>query len=205
MFRKDLSRGAYIAYGIIMLVCYICGVPMLIVSLTDGFVLMMFVVALLMCGAPFGMTFFKKGKQMEDEEDVAVYEVGDNYVYRRGGWKKFALFFIGCAVGIVLTPINIVYYFYRAARISKLMKEYEEQEKARAAKLRFGIVDEKTEKQKAVSATAASHEATNNAGNVTQHKSLTCPKCKGSVLVIEGQQILSCSNCGQTYKNPYYN
>ena len=115
MFRKDLTKKGYIVRAIIMTIFYILGILIIWSTYDNNFLLM--IVGFLFCGLPFAISFYKKGKRAEDNEEVAVYQVNDDgSYYRVGGWKKFVLSLIGLVLGVVLTPINVIYYIYRAIK-----------------------------------------------------------------------------------------
>ena len=118
MFRKDLTKKGYIVRAVTMSIFYIIGIIFFFIGIDTNFLLT--IIGLLCCGMPFAISFYKKGKKAEDNEEVAVYQVNDDgSYYRVGGWKKFVLSLIGLVLGLILTPINIIYYIYRAIKIGQ--------------------------------------------------------------------------------------
>ena len=116
MFRRDLTKKGYIIRAVIMSFFYILGIIAIALSIEDE-IFLMTVIGLLMCGLPFAISFYGIGKKKEDNEDVAVYQVNDDgSYYRVGGWKKFVLSLIGLVLGLVLTPINVIFYIVMAIK-----------------------------------------------------------------------------------------
>lgn len=122
-----MTKGQHIRKGILLLIGYAIGLPIVIVALTgEEMSIFMLLVGLVFCGLPFGISFYSFGKQREDSEEVAVYNVSDDgSYYRVGAWKKFLLAVLGLAIGLVATPVLAVYHFVKAGQIAGAEKDAE--------------------------------------------------------------------------------
>lgn len=108
------ERKKLIIKGIFKLIGYLIGLMLFIPGCIAG-IIPAIAVGLVLVGVQYGISFYKRGKRNEDNEAVAVYRVNsDGSYYRQGGWKKFVLALIGCLLGIILTPIDIIKTFKAA-------------------------------------------------------------------------------------------
>ena len=105
--RKTLTRL------IVSIILYIFGVILFISFFTvEQNSILMLVLALIFCGIYTGITWRKAAKESHEDYERkhgVEYTVTSTGVYRNDGfWMKLVFFFIGTALGVVVTPIRVI-------------------------------------------------------------------------------------------------
>jgi len=117
--RKTLTRI------IVSSILYICGVILFIGFFTvEKDSILMLVLALVCCGIYTGITWRKAAQDSHDEYERkhgVEYTITDSGVYRNDGfWMKLVFFFIGTALGVVITPIRVIIDIVSLSKFKKM-------------------------------------------------------------------------------------
>ncbi|MDE5722111.1 MAG: hypothetical protein K2I30_05180 [Clostridia bacterium] len=109
---------------LIGVIAAICGVLEIMDGAGDGVPIL--ILGIVLCGLYTGLTWKKAAQDKHDRDEMqngATYVITDDGIYKKDAfWLKLVYFFIGVALGVIMTPVNVIRGSVTYAKFKKLIK-----------------------------------------------------------------------------------